>query len=99
MNKKQILSDVTSYRRNKNRDDEIKNIAGHVLTYNSKNFHWLNRKPDLERTMNGYEKPFRKKSDRKNWKNSKDQSEIATCEQKPTSESEFLFEHRFLTLL
>ena len=59
-----------------------KNIAGQVLTYNSKNFHWLNRKLDLERTMNGLEKPFRKKSDPKNWKNSENQSEIAACEQK-----------------
>ena len=39
MNKKQIEVVVTSYGRNKNRDDEIKNIAGQVLTYNSKNFH------------------------------------------------------------
>ena len=30
---------VTSYGRNKNLDDEIKNIAVQVLTYNSKNFH------------------------------------------------------------
>ena len=36
MNKKQI---VTSYGCNKNHDDEIKNIAVQVLTYNSKNFH------------------------------------------------------------
>ena len=63
-----------------------KNIAGQVLTYNSKNFHWLNRKLDLERTMNGLGKPFRKKSDPKNRKNSKHQSEIAACEQKTTSE-------------
>ena len=33
--KKQI---VASYVRNKNPDDEIKNTAGQVLTYNSKNF-------------------------------------------------------------
>ena len=52
--------------------------------YNAKNFHWLNRKLDLERTMNGLEKPFIKKSDPKNWRNSKNQSEI--CEQKTTSE-------------
>ena len=32
-----------------------KNEAGHVLTYNSNNFHWLNRKLDLERTMNELE--------------------------------------------
>ena len=51
---------MTSYDRNKNRDDETKNIAGQVLTYNSKNFHWLNRKLDLERTMNGLGKQFRK---------------------------------------
>ena len=32
--------------------------------------------------MNGLEKPFRKKSDLKNRKNSKNRSEIAACEQK-----------------
>ena len=36
--------------------------------------------------MNGLEKPFRKKSDPKNRKNSKNQSEIAACEQKTISE-------------
>ena len=36
--------------------------------------------------MNGLEKPFRKKSDPKNWKNSKNQSEIAACEQKTTTD-------------
>ena len=77
---------VTSYGRNKNHDDEIKNIAGQVLTYNSKNFHWLNKKLDLERTMNGLGKPFRKESDPKNRKNRKNQSEIAACEQKTTIE-------------
>ena len=49
----------------------LKNIARQVLTYNSMNFHWLNRKLDLERTMNGLEKPFRKQSNPKNWKKSK----------------------------
>ena len=39
-----------------------------------------------ERTVNGLGKPFRKKSDPKNRKNSKNQSEIAACEQKTTSE-------------
>ena len=67
-------------------DEVKKNIAGQLLTHNSKNFHWLNTKLDLERTMNGLGKPFRKKSDPKNWKNSKNQSEIAACEQKTTSE-------------
>ena len=37
--------------------------------------------------MNGLEKLFRKKSDPKNRKNSKNQSEIAACEQKTTSET------------
>ena len=36
--------------------------------------------------MNGLEQPFRKKSDPKNRKNSKNQIEIAACEQKTTSE-------------
>ena len=36
--------------------------------------------------MNGLEKPFRKKSDPENWKNSKNQSETAACDQKTTSE-------------
>ena len=39
-----------------------KNIAGQVLTYKSKNFHWLNRKLNPERTMNGLGKQFRKKN-------------------------------------
>ena len=50
--------------------------------------------------MNGLEKPFRKKSDPKNRKKSKNQSEIAACEQKTTSEkANFLFKHRFLSTL
>ena len=36
--------------------------------------------------MNGLGKPFTKKSDPKNRKNSKYQSEMAACEQKTTSE-------------
>ena len=40
------------------------------------------KKLGLEWTMNGLGKPFRKKSDPKNWKNSKNQSENAACEQK-----------------
>ena len=50
-----------------------------------KNFHWP-KKIDIERTTRELEKPFRKKSDKKNRKNSKNQSEIAACEQKTTSE-------------
>ena len=36
--------------------------------------------------MKGLGKPFRKKFYPKNWKNSKNQSDIAACEQKTTSE-------------
>ena len=36
--------------------------------------------------MNGLEKPFRKQSDPKNRKNTKNQSEIAACEQKTTTD-------------
>ena len=38
--------------------------------------------------VNGLGKPFRKKSDSKNRKNSKNQSEIAACEQKTTTEKQ-----------
>ena len=59
-----------------------------------------NKKLGLEWAVNGLGKPFRKKSDPKNRKNSKNQSEIAACEQKNHSrETEFLIKHRFLTLL
>ena len=66
---------VTSYGRNKNLDDEIKNIARQVLTYNSKNFHGLNKKLDLERTMSELRKPFLKKSDKK----TENKYQNATC--------------------
>ena len=44
------------------------------------------KKLGLEWAVNGLEKPVRKKPDPKNWKNSKNQSEIAACEQKTTTE-------------
>ena len=75
------LNDSLKYRINNK-----KNIAGQVLAYNSKKYHWLKRKLDLKRTMNKLGKPFRKKSDPKNRKNSKNQSEIAACEQKTLTE-------------
>ena len=46
-------------------EDELKNIAGKVPTYNSKNFHSLNKNLDLERNMSELGKPFPKKSDQK----------------------------------
>ena len=53
------------------------------------------------KTMNGLEKPFRKKNPiQKETKNSKNKSEIAACEQKNHQrESQFLFKHRFCSLL
>ena len=45
-----------------------------------------NKKLGLETAVNGLGKPFRKKSDPKNRKNRKNQSEIAACEQKITTE-------------
>ena len=45
-----------------------------------------NKKLGLEWAVIGLGKPFRKKSDPKNRKNSKNQSEIAACEQKTTTE-------------
>ena len=48
-----------------------------------------NKKLGLEWAVNG--KPFRKKSDSKNWKNSKNQSEIAASEQKTTTEKPNFF--------
>ena len=45
-----------------------------------------NKKLGLYWAVNGLEKPFRKKSDPKNRKNSKNQSEIDACEQKTATE-------------
>ena len=90
---------VTSYGRNKN--DEIK-TAGQVLTYNSKNFHWLNRKLDLERTMNGLEKPFRKKSDPKIEKTVKIKVKLPHVNKKPLARKRIFvqppFSHSTLNL-
>ena len=49
----------------------LKNTAGQVLTYNSKNFHLLNKKLEPERTMIELGKPFLNKSDEKVKKNIK----------------------------
>ena len=64
---------------------ELKNIAGQVLMYNSKNFHGLNKLLALERTMNELGKPLREKN-QITWKKSKNRSQNATCEQKPVTE-------------
>ena len=39
-------------------DDETKNIAGRVLKYDSKNFHWQNKNLHLERTTSEIGKQF-----------------------------------------
>ena len=92
--------DVTSYG-NKNHD-EIKKTAGQVLTYNSKNFHWLNRKLDLERTMKGLEKPFRKKSDPKIKKTLKIKVKLPYVNKKPLARKRIFvqtpFSHSTLNL-
>ena len=45
--------------------------------------------------MNGLGEPFRKKSDPKKRKNSKNQSEIAACEQKPLPRNRILVQTPF----
>ena len=54
---------------------------------------WMNGFP-----MNGLGKPFRKKSDPKNRKNSKNQSEIAACEQKTTTEKSNFWSNTIFSL-
>ena len=46
-----------------------KNIAGQVLTYNSKNFHWLNRKTRPRMDYNWIEKSILKKNQNKKIRN------------------------------
>ena len=58
-----------------------------------------NKKLGLEWAVNGLGKPFRKKSDPKNRKNSKNQSEIAACEQKKTAEKPNFCSHTVFSLL
>ena len=78
---------VTSYGRNKNRDDEMKKHSWTSPDVQFKEFSLTKQKKlDQERTMNGLGKPFRKKSDPKNRKNSKNHSYIAACEQETTTE-------------
>ena len=48
--------------------------------------------------MNGLGKPFRKKSDPKNRKNSKNQSELAACENKTSSEKAKFSSNTILSL-
>ena len=52
----------------------------------------------VDLTKNRLGKPFRKKSNRENWKNSKKQSEITACEQKTTCENANFCSNTVLTL-
>ena len=56
-----------------------------------------NKKLGVERNMNGFRKPFRKKY-QINRKDSKNQSEIATCEQKTTSEKANFCSNTFFSI-
>ena len=56
------------------------------------------KKLGIELTINGLEKPFRKKSDPKNWKNSKYQSQIAACEHKTTSKKANFFSNTVFSI-
>ena len=62
-----------------------KNIAGQVLTYNSQNFHWLNRKTRPRMNCEWIEQPFFKKSEQKNKNQTENQRQNAACEQKKTT--------------
>ena len=84
----------------KKTENQCQNAACEEKTTNEKFKFNSNKKIGLEWAVNGLGKLFGKKSDPKNRKNSKNQSEIAACEQKNHyRETEFLFKHRFLTLL
>ena len=65
-----------------------------------KEFSLTKQKLDHERTMSELRKPFPKKSDQKNFKKTENQCQNAACEKKPLARRRnFLFKHRFLTLL
>ena len=53
---------VTSYGRNKNRDDEIKKHSRTSPDVHFKEFSLTKQTLDLDRTISELEKPFRKKS-------------------------------------
>ena len=73
---------VTSYGRNKNRDDELKNIAGQVLTHNSKKIRWICKHLDLERTMSEFGRQLLKKIRSRNQKKPENQCQNAASENK-----------------
>ena len=73
--------------------DKIKNIAGQVLTYNSKNFHWLNRKTRPRIDYEWIQKNILRKSEQKNKK--KNRKSISKCRmwtKKPLARNENLIQ-------
>ena len=88
----------TNIKRERVSDYETKDIAGLVLTYNSKKLHWI-KKLHLERTLTGSENPSRKKSHKKNRKTVINQSQNSTCEQKTTNKKMNFCSNNFHTLL
>ena len=63
--------------------EQLKNIAGQVLTYNSKEFPVTKQKLDLARTMSESGKPFLKKNQiKKAKKNPENQCQNAASENK-----------------
>ena len=63
-----------------------KNVTGQVLTYNSKNFHWLNNKNlDLEMAMTGLGKPIRKDPIKKSRKQLKIKAQKPHVNKKPVA--------------
>ena len=63
--------------------DKIKNIAGQILTYKSKKFHWLNRKTRPRIDYEWIQKNILRKSEQKNKKKkTENQYQNTACEQK-----------------
>ena len=83
--RKPFLKKIRSKNKKKT-ENQCQNAACEQKTTSEKWKFNSNKKLGLEWAVNGLGKPFRKKSDPKNRKNSKNQSEIVACEQKTTTE-------------
>ena len=83
---KTILKKIRSKNKKKKQKINVKMTNVNKKTTTEKWKFNSNKKLGLEWAVNGLGKPFRKKSDPKTRKNSKNQSEIAACEQKTTTE-------------
>ena len=75
--KLKVMKSVKTYKNKK--------MAGQVLTYNSKNLHWLNRKPRPRMDLKWIEKTI-SKSDQKNQKKQKINVKMPHVNKKTTSE-------------